>query len=189
MWKFPQFLPTDKSTRMSVGHHYLSQWNLSSIQVWTEWSRANIILSTDGNLWPYKKSRGTDCVICFRGGTPTQKWRGCSSFVDSSLTLGVLDGKWLNMLIQVSLRAVHELKFAKKAVTLTSQKSPLRVSLSLSHTHFGLPQGFDVNVNFPTNIPFTFIWKSSRYLPTTSAYKLGRFWRPPCSLYRGPRKE
>ena len=69
------------------------------------------------------------------------------------------------MLIQVSLRAVHELKFAKKAVTLTSQKSPLRVSLSLSHTHFGLPQGFDVNVNFPTNIFFTFIWKSSGIYP------------------------
>ena len=92
------------------------------------------------------------------------------------------------MLIQVSLRAVHELKFAKKAVTLTSQKSPLRVSLSLSHTHFGLSQGFDVNANFPTNIFFTFIWKSSRYLPTTSAYELGRFWRPPCSSHRGPKR-
>ena len=69
------------------------------------------------------------------------------------------------MLIQVSLRAVHELKFAKTAVTLTSQKSPLRVSLSLSHTHFGLPQGFDVNVNFPTNILFTFIWKPPGIYP------------------------
>ena len=41
------------------------------------------------------------------------------------------------MLIQVSLKAVHK-KCAKKAVTLTSQKSPLGVSLSLNHTHMGL---------------------------------------------------
>ena len=47
-------------------------------------------------------------------------------------------------------------KFAKKAVTLTSQKPSLRVSLSLSHPDIGFPQGF--NFNFPTSIPFTFIW-------------------------------
>ena len=58
-------------------------------------------------------------------------------------------------------------------MTLTSQKSPLRDSLSLSHTHIGLPQGF--NFNFPTSIPFILIWESSRGLPTTSAYKLGDF--------------
>ena len=46
------------------------------------------------------------------------------------------------MLIQVSLRAVHKEICKKKAVTLTSQKSPLGVSLSLSHTHIGLPWGF-----------------------------------------------
>ena len=69
-------------------------------------------------------------------------------------------------------------------MTLTSQKSPLRVGLSLSHTHIGLPQGF----NFPTSIPFTFIWESSLVLATTSAYKLGRFWRPPRSWRRWPRK-
>ena len=44
------------------------------------------------------------------------------------------------MLIQVLLRAVHK-EICKKAATLTSQKSPLRVSLSLSHTHIGLPHG------------------------------------------------
>ena len=33
--------------------------------------------------------------------------------------------------------------------------SPLGVSLSLSHTHIGLPWGF--NFNFPTSIPVTFI--------------------------------
>ena len=32
-------------------------------------------------------------------------------------------------------------KFTKNALTLTSQKSPLAVSLSLSHTHIGLPYG------------------------------------------------
>ena len=30
-------------------------------------------------------------------------------------------------------------KFTKNALTLTTQKSPLGVSLSLSHTHIGLP--------------------------------------------------
>ena len=39
-WKFTRFFPTDKSTRMS-GHHYFSPWNLSSMEVWTKWSRAN----------------------------------------------------------------------------------------------------------------------------------------------------
>ena len=43
------------------------------------------------------------------------------------------------MLIQVSLRAVHKEICKKETVTLTSQKSPLGVSLSLSHTHIALP--------------------------------------------------
>ena len=47
-------------------------------------------------------------------------------------------------------------KFTRNAPTLTNQKSPLGVSLSLSHTHIGLPWGF--NLNFPTSIPVTFIW-------------------------------
>ena len=42
------------------------------------------------------------------------------------------------------------------------------VSLSLSHTHIGLPQG--LKVNFPTSISFIFIWESSRGLLTRSAY-------------------
>ena len=42
-------------------------------------------------------------------------------------------------------------KFTKNVLTLTTQKSPLGVSLSLSHTHTGLPSGF--NLNFPTSIP------------------------------------
>ena len=48
-------------------------------------------------------------------------------------------------------------KVTKNALTLTTQKSPLGVSLSLSHTHIGLPWWF--NVNFPTSIPVTFIWE------------------------------
>ena len=32
-------------------------------------------------------------------------------------------------------------KFTKNALTLTTQKSPLGVSLSLSHTYIGLPLG------------------------------------------------
>ena len=42
-------------------------------------------------------------------------------------------------------------KFTKNVLTLTKHKSPLGVSLSLSHIHTGLPQGF--NLNFPTSIP------------------------------------
>ena len=44
------------------------------------------------------------------------------------------------------------------ALTLTTQKSLLAVSLSLSHIQIGLPQGY--NLNFPTSIPGTFIWES-----------------------------
>ena len=43
------------------------------------------------------------------------------------------------MLIQVSFRAVRKEIYKREAVTLTSQKSPLGVSLSLGHTHIGLP--------------------------------------------------
>ena len=49
-------------------------------------------------------------------------------------------------------------KFTKNALTLTAQKSPLGVSLKLSHTHISLPSWF--NLNFPTNIPVAFIWES-----------------------------
>ena len=42
-------------------------------------------------------------------------------------------------------------KFTKNVLTLTTHKSPLGVSLSLSHIHTGLPWGF--NLNFPTSIP------------------------------------
>jgi len=50
------------------------------------------------------------------------------------------------------------MKFTKNALTLTTQKSPWGVSLSLSHTHIGLTEGF--NLNFLTSIPVTFIWES-----------------------------
>ena len=49
-------------------------------------------------------------------------------------------------------------KFTKNALTLTTQKSPLGVSSSLSHTHIGFLQGF--NLNFPTKILVSFIWES-----------------------------
>ena len=48
--------------------------------------------------------------------------------------------------------------FTKNALTLTTQKSPLGVSLSLSHTHIRLLWEF--NLNFPTSISVTFIWES-----------------------------
>ena len=48
--------------------------------------------------------------------------------------------KSLYLPIQVSLSTVHKLKkFTKNALALTTQKSPVGVSLSLSHTHIDLP--------------------------------------------------
>ena len=52
----------------------------------SELSEAEPILSRDGDHWPYKKGQVGQMVICFPGGTPTQKWRGCSSFADFGLT-------------------------------------------------------------------------------------------------------
>ena len=49
-------------------------------------------------------------------------------------------------------------KFTKNAITAFTLKSPLEVSLSLSHTHISLPQG--CNFNFLMSIPVTFIWES-----------------------------
>ena len=65
-------------------------------------------------------------------------------------------------------------KFTKNALTLATQKSPLEFSLSFSHTHFGLPKGF--NWNFPPIVTVTFLWESTRppgfcmfYLPFVSS--------------------
>ena len=74
------------------------------------------------------------------------------------------------MLIQVSLKAVHK-TFAKKAMTLTSKKSPLGVSLRLNHTNIGLPWGF--NFNFLMSIPFTFMKQGQEcnwFAKVTNAY-------------------
>ena len=150
VWNFTRLLP-NKVNECQQDTIYFSPWNQSSIEVWTDWSTANTLQETV--IIDLTKNQVEEMMICFRGATPTQKWKNLQ----------------------------------KMAVTLTSQKSPLRVSLSLSHTHIGLPQGF--HCNFPTSIPFTFIWGFSRGLPTTSAYKLGRFWWPPRSSHRGPRKE
>ena len=65
-------------------------------------------------------------------------------------------------------------KFTKNALTLTTQKSPLEVNLSLSHTHIGLPQGF--KLNFPMSIPVTFIWEyPRRSLDNSRAHPLQEF--------------
>ena len=54
--------------------------------------------------------------------------------------------------------------FTKNALTLTTQKSPLGVNLSLSHAHICLPHEF--NLDFLTSIPVTFIWESPRDVHT-----------------------
>ena len=48
-------------------------------------------------------------------------------------------------------------KFTENVVTLTTQKSPLGVSFSLSHTQIGLPGRF--HFHFPTSNPDTFTWE------------------------------
>ena len=68
--------------------------------------------------------------------------------------LGCLGGK---VIIWFRYRLV--LCITKNALTLTTQKSPLAVSLSLSQTYIGLSLGF--NLNFPTRFPVTYIWESS----------------------------
>ena len=81
------------------------------------------------------KNQVEQMVICFPRRTPIQKWRGCSSFADFGLTSVVWDGKYLNMLIQVSLKAVHK-EICKKKKKKKSRDADLteisfRVSLSL----------------------------------------------------------
>ena len=49
-------------------------------------------------------------------------------------------------------------KFTKNALTVTTQKSPLGFSLSLSHTHIGLPKRFISNLL--TSMPVTFTSES-----------------------------
>ena len=59
-------------------------------------------------------------------------------------------------------------KFTKNALTLATQKSPLEFSLSFSHTHFGLPKGF--NWNFPPIVTVTFLWESPWVLYVPSSF-------------------
>ena len=68
---------------------------------------------------------------------------------------GFWDGKSLYLPIQVSVSTVPKEIYKKMSyVTLNKHKSPLGVSLSLSHTHIGLPSGF--NLNFLRSIPITY---------------------------------
>ena len=60
---------------------------------------------------------------------------GCKSQILVSLRMFGMESHYLP--IQVSLSIVHK-KFTKNALTLTTQKSPLAVSLSLSQTYIGL---------------------------------------------------
>ena len=101
VWNFTRLLP-NKVNECQQDTIYFSPWNQSSIEVWTDWSTANTLQETV--IIDLTKNQVEEMMICFRGATPTQKWKNLQ----------------------------------KMAVTLTSQKSPLRVSLSLSHTHIGL---------------------------------------------------
>ena len=106
-------------------------------------SEAEPILSKDGNHWPYEKSSGTDGDLLPQEDS-IQKWRGCSSFEDFGLTSVVWDGKLLNMLIQVLLRAMHKEVCKKIKIKKISRDADLtEISFSgqfkLEPTHIGLP--------------------------------------------------
>ena len=75
------------------------------------------------------------------------------------------------MPIQVSLSTVHKELYTKNALTLSTQKSLLGVSLSLSHTHIGLPWGHPCHfyMGFP---PGTFLFRSLSF--DSSDYLFGR---------------
>ena len=91
------------------------------------------------------------------------------------------DGQPLYLPLQVSLSVVQK-KLTKNAVTLTTQKFLLAVSLSLYHTHIGLLQGFNLgfSFNFLTSIPVTsvqesFVWV--KYRESNNAFFRGRLLR------------
>ena len=91
------------------------------------------------------------------------------------------DGKPLYLPLQVSLSVVQK-KLTKNAVTLTTQKFLLGVSLSLYHTHIGLLQGFNLgfSFNFLTSIPVTSVWESFvwvKYRESNNAFFRGRLLR------------
>ena len=62
------------------------------------------------------------------------------------------DGKSLYLPIQISLSNVHK-KIYKKALTLTTQKSPLGISLSLSNTHISSLVSLRVEFEFSDEHP------------------------------------
>lgn len=79
------------------------------------------------------------------------------------------DGKSLYLPIQISLSNVHK-KIYKKALPLTTQKSPLGISLSLSNTHISSLVSLGLNLNFPTSIPVTVKWESPRDTSANEGY-------------------
>ena len=76
----------------------------------SELSEAEPILSRDGNHWPYEKSSGTDGDLLSRGASHTNVTRVLvvCRFWSHLGCLRRKAGKWLNILIQVFLRAVHK---------------------------------------------------------------------------------
>ena len=87
-------------------------------------------------------------------GSAIWKWRGISSS-PFGCKLQILVSLWVfgmesHCICPFRCHLGLSIKiFTKNALTLTTHKSPLGVSLSLSHTHIGLPWGF--NLDFPTS--------------------------------------
>ena len=82
---------------------------------------------------------------------------GCKLQSLVSFRVVEMESYYMHLPIHVLRLVLYIKKFTKNALTLTTQKSPVGVSLNLSHTHICLLWS---NLNFPTSISATFLWES-----------------------------
>jgi len=80
--------------------------------------------------------RGGSCHITVMGIPVVSLWGSKLQILVSIRVFGMES----HFICQFKYRLIlYKKKYTKKVLTLTTQKSPLGVSLSLSHTHTGLP--------------------------------------------------
>ena len=81
----------------------------------------------------------------------------------------------------VDIKVTGKYSYVLYAVTLTTQKSLLGASLSLSHTLIDPPsKGSNLILIFPRSIPVIFVWESLRVcvpLSFHSTYRLKHLWK------------
>ena len=98
---------------------------------------------------------GVNCTFWSHLGCLRQK---VTVFANSGITHGCakeIYRKCCDTDHTVSIKEIKKYRKLEIYDNAVSVCSPLGDSLSLSHTHIGLPLGF--NFNFPTSIPVTFI--------------------------------